>query len=191
MNPNPSDCGRNFNNDNQTQQTSLNLNQQNENQNTQGGCNSCTSHTGNCIKNGIHPQPMNTLNNNNRQQKNNQCSRTPGNNSATKLHLQQQETPWIRTQIQLQTIPVTLFDRDLYIEAYALPESGSDNTQITQTIANALQIQQLKDITLRLASLHGEHSVKTADIMIRIEALYSNCPVIRIFLYAKATSNLK
>ena len=40
--------------------------------------------------------------------------------------------------------------------------------------------------TLPLASLHGEHSVKTADVMIGIGALYSSCPVIRIPVYATA-----
>ena len=59
-------------------------------------------------------------------------------------------------------------------------DSGSDNTQITQTVADALQVQQPKDITLPLASLHDEHSVKTADVMIGIGALCSSCPVFRI-----------
>ena len=86
----------------------------------------------------------------------------------------------------MQAIPVTFFNRDLCIETYALLDIGSDNTQITQKVADALQVQQPKDITLPLASLHGEHSVKTADVMIGIGAICSNCPVIRITVYATA-----
>ena len=70
-------------------------------------------------------------------------------------------------------------------------DSGSDNTQITQKVADALQVQQPKDITLPLASLHGEHSVKTADVMIGIGALYSSCPVIRIPVYATAMDEFR
>ena len=65
-------------------------------------------------------------------------------------------------------------------------DSGSDNTQTTQKVADTLQCQQPKDITLPLASLHGEHSVKTADVMIGIGDLCSSCPVIRIPVYATA-----
>ena len=52
------------------------------------------------------------------------------------------------------------FQQDLCIETYALLDSGSDKTQITQKVADALHVQQPKDITLPLASVHGEHSVK-------------------------------
>ena len=129
---------------------------------------------------------MNTQNNN-RQQSNNQ--RTVAQQQATTPQQNytcsnQQETSWIRPQIQLQAIPVTIFNKNLCIETYALLDSGSDNTQITQKVADALQVQQQKDITLPLASLHGEHSGKTADVMIGMGVLCSSCPVIRISLYA-------
>ena len=194
-NQNQSNYGRKFNNENQRQQTSSNYNQQSGTQNRHGGSNSSTSHRGNWNKNGFHPQPMNTQNdNNNRQQSSNQ--RTVAQQQATTPQQNytcsnQQETSWIRPKIQLQAIPVTLFNRDLCIETYALLDSGSDNTQITQKVADALQVQQPKDITLPLASLHGEHSVKTADVMIGIGALYSSCPVIRIPVYATAMDEFR
>ena len=104
---------------------------------------------------------MDAQNNNNRQQSNNQ--RTVAQQQATTPQQNytcsnQQETSWIRPHIQIHVIPVTLFNRDLCNETYALLETGSDNTQIRQKVADALQVQQPKDITLPLASLHGEHS---------------------------------
>ena len=140
----------------------------------QSGSISSTSHRGNWNRRGFHPQPMNAQNNVNRQQSNNQ--RTVAQQQATIPQQNytcsnQQETSWITPQIQLQAIPVTLFNRDLCIETYALLDSGSDNTQITQQVTDALQVQQPRDITLPLASLHGDHSAKTADAMIAIGAL--------------------
>ena len=138
---------------------------------------------------------MNPQNNVSRQQSNNQ--RTVAQQQATTPQQNytcsnQQETSWIRPQIQLQAIPVTLFNRDLCIETYTLLDSGSDNTQITQKVADALQVQQPKDVTLPLASLHGEHSVKTADVMIGIGALCSSsCPVIKIPVYGTAMEEFR
>ena len=94
------------------------------------------------------------------------------------------EPTWIRAFIQLQAIPVTLFYKDCNIETYALLDSGSDNTQITQNIADALRIRVPKDIELPLASLHGEHTVTTADVMIGIGSLRSSKPVTSLPVYA-------
>ena len=58
---------------------------------------------------------------------------------------------WVRAFIQLQAIPVTLFYKDFNIETYALLVSGSDNTEITQNIADTLRIRVPKDIELPLA----------------------------------------
>ncbi|XP_075264069.1 uncharacterized protein LOC142355955 [Convolutriloba macropyga] len=90
-----------------------------------------------------------------------------------------------------RAIIVTLFNRDLCIETYALLDSGIDNTQITQKVADALQVQQPKDITLPLVLFHGEHSVKTADVIIGIRVLCINCPVIRIPVYATAMEEFR
>ena len=94
------------------------------------------------------------------------------------------EPTWVRAFIQLQAIPVTLFYKDFNIENYALLDSGSDNTQITQNIADALRIRVPKDIELPLASLHGEHTVTTADAMIGIGSLHSSKPVTSLPVYA-------
>ena len=94
------------------------------------------------------------------------------------------EPTWVRAFIQLQAIPVTLLYKDFNIETYALLDSGSDNTQITQNIADALRISVPKDIQLPLASLHGEHTVTTADVMIGIGSLHSSKPVTNLPVYA-------
>ena len=94
------------------------------------------------------------------------------------------EPTWVRAFIQLQAIPVTLFYKDFNIETYALLDSGSDNTQITQNIADALRIRVPKDIELPLASLHGEHTVTTADVRIGIGSLHSSKPVTSLPVYA-------
>ena len=94
------------------------------------------------------------------------------------------EPTWIRAFIQLQAILVTLFYKDLNIETYALLDSGSDNTQITQNIADALRIRVPKDIELPLASLHGKHTMTTADVMIGIGSLRSSKPVTNLPVYA-------
>ena len=91
----------------------------------------------------------------------------------------------------MQAIQVTFFNRDLCIETYAMPDSGSDYSQITQKVADELQVQQLKDIDLPLASHHGEHSIKTADVMIRIRTLYSSLPVVRILVSATAMEEFR
>ena len=53
------------------------------------------------------------------------------------------EPTWVRAFIQLQAIPVTLFYKDFNIETYALLDSGSDNTQITQNIADKITQESL------------------------------------------------
>ena len=171
-----------------------NYNQQSGNQNRQSRSNSSTSHRGNWNKSCFHPQPMNAQNNVIRQKRNNERTVAQQQETTTQQNYtcsNQQETSWITPQIQLQAIPVTLFNRDLCIETYALLDSGSDNTQITQKVADALQVQQPKDITLPLAALHGEHSVKTAEVMIGIGALCSSFPVIRIPVYATAMEEFR
>ena len=91
------------------------------------------------------------------------------------------EPTWVRAFIQLQAIPVTLFYKDFNIETYALLDSASDNTQITQNIADALRIRVPKEIELTLASLHGEHTT-TVDVM--IGSIHSSQPVTSLPVYA-------
>ena len=86
---------------------------------------------------------MNAQHNVNRHQSNNQP--TVAQQQATTPQQSytcsnQQEISRIRPQIQLQAVPVTLFNRYLCIETYALLDNGSDNTQITQKVADVLQI---------------------------------------------------
>ena len=128
-NQNESNYGSKFNNENQRQQTSSNYNHQNGNMSWQAGSHNRTSHWGNWNKNCSQPQPTNTQNNNNRQQSN--IQRTVTQQQATTPQQNytwsnQQETSWIRPQIQLQAIPVTLFNRDLCIETYALLDTDID-----------------------------------------------------------------
>ena len=96
------------------------------------------------------------------------------------------EPRWVRAFIQLQAIPFTLFYQKFNMETFALLDSGSDNTKITQNIADALRIRVPKGIELPLASLYGEHTVTTADVMIRIGSFRSSKPVTSLPVYASS-----
>ena len=65
-----------------------------------------------------------------------------------------------------------------------LLDCGCDKPHLTQKFGDALQVQHPKDIILPIASFDRKHSVKTADVMIVTEILYSSCPLIRIPVYA-------
>ena len=55
---------------------------------------------------------------------------------------------WIRPQLQFQAIPVIPLTEDVSIETYALLESGSDSTQIRNSMAKALGTKKTQ-ITLQ------------------------------------------
>ena len=57
-----------------------------------------------------------------------------------------------------------MFSEIVSTETYALLDSGSDNTQITKTIAEALGIRDKKSVTIRVASLYQEHTIETTEI---------------------------
>ena len=88
-------------------------------------------------------------------------------------------------------IPATLFYEDFDIETHALLDSGSDNTQIIKNVADALRIRVPKDIELPLASLHGEHTVTTADVMVGIGSLRSSKRVTSLLVYATSVDRFK
>ena len=69
-----------------------------------------------------------------------------------------QPSSWIRPHVQLQAIPVKVFSETVSTDTYALLDSGSDNTQITRTIADALGISDRKSVTIPVASLYQEHT---------------------------------
>ena len=69
--------------------------------------------------------------------------------------------------------------------------SGSDDTQITQNFAHALRISVPEDIELPLASLHGEHTVTTADVLIGIGSLRSSKPVTGLPVYATSIEHFQ
>ena len=94
------------------------------------------------------------------------------------------EPTWVGAFIQLQAKPVTLFYKDFNIETYALLDSGSDNAQITKNLDDALRIRVPRDIELHLASLHGEHTVTTAVVIVGIGSLRSSKPVTSLPVYA-------
>ena len=80
-----------------------------------------------------------------------------------------QPSSWIRPHVQLQAIPVTVFSETVSIETYALLDSGSDNTQITKTIADALGIRDRKCVTIPVASLYQEHTIKQQNFFLGLE----------------------
>ena len=63
-----------------------------------------------------------------------------------------QISSWIRPQVQLQAVPVILYTEGVSIETYDLLDSGSDNTQITNSMAKALG--KKTQITLQYQFLH-------------------------------------
>ena len=85
-----------------------------------------------------------------------------------------QPSTWIRTHVQLQAIPVTVFSRTVSIDTYALLDSGSDNTQITRTIADSLGISDRKSVTIPVASLYQEHTTETTEVFLGIGAIDRN-----------------
>ena len=60
-----------------------------------------------------------------------------------------------------------------------------------KNVADALRIRVPKDIELPLASLHGEHTVTTADVMVGICSLRSSKRVTRLPVYATSVDQFK
>ena len=102
-----------------------------------------------------------------------------------------QPSSWIRPPVQLQAIPVTVFSETVSIETYALLDSGSDNTQITKTIADALGIRDRKCVTIPVASLYQEHTIETTEIFLGIGAIDSSRPIINLPVFATSTTDFQ
>ena len=99
-----------------------------------------------------------------------------------------QPSSWIRPHVQLQAIPLTVFSEMVSIETYALCDSGSDNTQITQTIAEASGIRDRKSVTVPVSSLYQEHTIETTEFFHGIEAIDSSRPIINLAEFATCTT---
>ena len=84
-----------------------------------------------------------------------------------------------------------MFSETVSIETYALLDSGSDNTQITGTIADALRISDRKSVTITVASLYQEHTIETTDIFLGIGATDSSRPIINLPVFATSTTDFQ
>ena len=93
--------------------------------------------------------------------------------------------------VQLQAIPVTVFSETVSIKTYAPFDSGSDNTQITRTIADALRISDRKSVTIPVASLYQEKTIETTEIFLGIEAIDSSRPIINLPVFAASTTDFQ
>ena len=117
------------------------------------------------------------------------------NNSNPRLqnHIcsNKQITSWIRPQIQLQAIPVILYTEDVSIETYVLLDSGSDNTQITNSMAKALGIKNTDHIAVPISSLYGEHIITSTEVLLGIGSLNSTRPLFNLPLYATSASDFQ
>ena len=100
-----------------------------------------------------------------------------------------QPSNWIRLHIQLQTIPVTVFSETVSVETYVLLDSGSDNTQITRTIADALGISDRKSVTIPVATLYQKQTIETTETFLGIEAIDSSRPFLNIPVFATSTTD--
>ena len=77
------------------------------------------------------------------------------------------------------------------IETYALLDSGSDNTQITRTIADALGIRDKKSVTIPVASLYQGHTIETTEIFHEIGDIDSSRPIINLPVFATSTTDFQ
>ena len=77
------------------------------------------------------------------------------------------------------------------IETYALLDSGSDNTQITRTIADALGISDRKSVTIPVASLYQEHTIETTEVFLEFGAIDSSRPIINLPVFATSTTDFQ
>ena len=69
--------------------------------------------------------------------------------------------------------------------------SGSDNTQITRTIADALGISDRKFVTIPVTSLYQEHTIETTKIFLGIGAIDSSRPIINLPVFAAFTADFQ
>ena len=158
-----------------------------------------TSITGNHIKCPIRPmfnnssQHQETLINNisTQQTKIRKCFSGSNNRHQNYTCSNNQPSSWIRPHVQLQAIPVTVFSETVSIETYALLDSGSDNTQITKTIADALGIRDRKCVTIPVPSLYQEHTIETTEIFLRIGAIDSSRLIINLPVFATSTTDFQ
>ena len=84
-----------------------------------------------------------------------------------------------------------MFSETVSIETYALLDSGSDKTQITKTIADALGIRDRKCVTIPVASLYQEHTIETTEIFLGIGAIDSSRPIINLPVIATSTKDFQ
>ena len=121
-----------------------------------------TGHSHNQRDTQNHSQRRQNFNNNNSNPRpqNHRCS----NN---------QISSWIRLQVHLQAILVILYIEDVSIETYALLDSGSNNTQITNSMAKALGIKNTDHIAIPISSHFGHHIITSTEVLLGIGSLNS------------------
>ena len=98
---------------------------------------------------------------------------------------------WIRPQVQLQAIPVILYTEEVSMETYALLDSRSDNTQITNSMAKALGIKNTDHIAVPISSLYGEHIITSTEVLLGIGSLNSTRPLFKLPVYATSASDFQ
>ena len=129
-----------------------------------------------------------TQNQSQRQQNfNNNSNPRPQNHTCSNNQI----SSWIRPQVQLQAIPVILYTEDVSIETNALLDSGSDNTQITNSMAKALGIKNTDHIAVPISSLYGEHIITSTEVLLGIGSLNSTRPLFNLPVYATSASDFQ
>ena len=102
-----------------------------------------------------------------------------------------QNNSWIRPQVQFQFIPVIFYTEDVSIETYALLNSGSDNTQITNSMAKALGIKNIDHIAVKISSLYREHIITSTEVLLGIGSLNSTRRLFNLPIYATSASGFQ
>ena len=102
-----------------------------------------------------------------------------------------QISSWIQLQNQFQAIPVILYTEDVSIETYALLDSGSDNTQITNSTAKALGIKNTDHIAVPISSLYGQHTITSTEVFLGIGSLNNTRTLFNLPVYATSASDFQ
>ena len=104
---------------------------------------------------------------------------------------QQTNQLWIRPQVQLQAIPVILYTEDVSIETYVFLDRGSDSTEITNSMAEALGIKNTDHIAVPISSFYGEHIITSTEVFLGTGLLNSTRPLFNLPVYATSASDFQ
>ena len=81
--------------------------------------------------------------------------------------------------------------KDVTTETCAFLDSGSDNTQITNSMAEALGIKDTDHIAVPISSLYGKHIITSYKFLLGNGSLNSTGPLFILPVYATSASEFQ